>query len=638
MIQIFRVVIFTFFLIPNFGFSQLTIENHLAMENLNNPTVFGSKLLYAKTTKEKWDGRTYSSIVISDINGKNKIHLTENEYDYDPKWSPNGEHISFISYRNNLQQIYIVPTVGGDPKIVSDAQNYLSNYKWIDNNTIAYVDDEPRDSILVAIEKQNGGGYKVGTEFFTNALWIYDIHSGKKTKITNGNNRIIDFDVTTDGNSIAILAAKNYDYYEAMTNNWIEVIDIENGSSLYKFNKANSLNNLKFSPSGKYIAFVGSTEGYASNDGLFVANINSGKTRNLTYDFDPTLEKIQWIDDEHIAFSTPRNGHTGIFKLDINGGIEPIINPYWVIYDFQIKKDEIFFTASKSSKTKQLYKLSIEKKPENAVQLTNLNSDINPKTTSSLLDYSSKDGTKVQGIITYPPHYEKSKLYPLMVIPHGGPNAVVMDDFNWMGQFFADNGYVVFQPNFRGSIGYGRDFYAGNRNSFGFNDFQDIMAGVDKLIELNVVDENMLVIGGWSYGGYMANWAITKTDKFKAAISIAGVSNWVSMYGQHEFSNRDIGIWEYKSLLINNPESYRKASPIFFVKNVKTPLLILHGANDTRSPVLQAWEMYRAMKDAKKEVEMIIYPRAGHSISNPIQFKSVLTNWLEWADTHVKKK
>ncbi|MEX0313736.1 MAG: alpha/beta hydrolase family protein, partial [Allomuricauda sp.] len=120
------------------------------------------------------------------------------------------------------------------------------------------------------------------------------------------------------------------------------------------------------------------------------------------------------------------------------------------------------------------------------------------------------------------------------------------------------------------------------------------------------------------------------------AISIAGVSNLVSLYGQHEFSNRDIGIWEYGALPIDNIENYRKASPIFFVKNAQTPLLILHGSNDTRSPTLQAWEMYRAMKDAGKEVEMMLYPRAGHSISNPIQFRSVLRNWLKWANDRIK--
>ncbi|WP_169736085.1 S9 family peptidase [Crocinitomix catalasitica] len=638
--QTFLAILNFLLLIPIFGFSQLSVEEHLGMENLNKPEVFESKILFAKTTKDSWDGKSFSSITITDLDGENQIKLTESEYDYDPKWSKDGKWISFISYRNNLQQIYIVPSVGGEPKMVSDAQNYISNYQWLNDNTVAYVDDEPRDSILVAEEEKNGGGYRVGTEFYTNALWAYNIDSGKKKKITDGSYRIIDLDISKDGQKLAVIASKNYDTYESITNNWIEVIDIESGNSIYKFNDANSLNNIKFSPSGNQLAFVGNTEGFASNDGLFISNIQTRETKNMTYEFDPTVEKIQWIDEKNISFSTPKNGYTGLYNLNLKGKITPIINSYWVIYDFQIVKNKIYFSASRSSKTKQLYKLNLDEKPEKALQITKLNAELNPqiKTSSGILNYESEDGTKVQGIVSYPIEYDKSKKYPLMVIPHGGPDAVVMDDFNWMGQFFADNGYVVFQPNFRGSIGYGRDFYAGNRNAFGHTDFEDIMAGIDKLIELEIADENRLVIGGWSYGGYMANWAITQTNRFKASISVAGVSNLVSLYGQHEFSNRKVGLWEYKALPIDNVENYRKASPIFFVKKAETPLLILHGANDNRSPTLQAWEMYRAMQDADKEVEMIIYPRAGHNISNPVQFKSVLYKWLNWADNHIGKK
>lgn len=634
-----------FFLVTSFSiilpiptFSQLSIEEHLGMENLNSPLVYGDHILFAKTTKEKWNGKSFSSLLISNLDGKNQIALTEGEYDYDPKWSKDGKWISFISYRNHLQQIYVIPKKGGNPKIASDAQNYLSNYQWLNEETIAYVDDEPRDSILVAMEKMNGGGYKVGTEFFKNALWSYNINSGKKKRVTDGSYRIINFDISTDGKKIAILAAKNYDTYESITNSWVEVIDIATQSSTFRYNEANSLNHVVFSPSGKQIAFAGSTEGFASNDGLFIANLKTGHVENMTYEFDPTIEKIQWIDEKNICFSTPRDGYTGIYSLDTNGNITPILNPYWVIYDFQVNDNEIFFTASRNPRTKQLYKVKIGQNPEKAIQLTNINSELVPKikTTSRLLNYESIDGIEIQGMVTYPPNYESSIKYPLMVIPHGGPDAVVLDDFNWMGQYFADNGYIVFQPNYRGSIGYGRDFYAGNRNSFGKNDFEDIMAGVDELIKLNIADENKLIIGGWSYGGYMANWAITQTNRFKAAISVAGVSNLVSLYGQHEFSNRKIGMWEYKALPIDSIENYRKSSPIFFVKNATTPLLILHGSNDTRSPTLQAWEMYRAMKDAQKKVEMILYPNAGHSIGNPVQFKSVLTNWLDWANQSLK--
>ncbi|MDC6361321.1 MULTISPECIES: S9 family peptidase [Flavobacteriaceae] len=629
-----------FLLLHDSTFSQLSIEDHLAMENLNSPLVYGDNILFASTTKEKWDGKSFSSLAISDLDGRNKTNLTEGEYDYDPKWSKDGKWISFISYRNHLQQIYVIPKKGGEPKIASDAQNYLSNYQWLDEETIAYVDDEPRDSTLLAMEKMNGGGYKVGTEFFKNALWSYNINSCKKKKITDGSYRIINFDISTDGKKIAVLAAINYDAYESITNSWVEVIDIATKSSTFRYNEANSLNHVVFSPSGKQLAFAGSTEGFASNDGLFIANLETGHVENMTYEFDPTIEKIQWIDEKSICFSTPGDGYTGIYSLDTNGNITSILNPYWVIYDFQINDNEIFFTASRNPRTKQLYKVKIGQNPGKAIQLTNINSELVPKikTTSRLLNYESIDGVEIQGIVTYPPNYESSVKYPLMVIPHGGPDAVVLDDFNWMGQYFADNGYIVFQPNYRGSIRYGRDFYAGNRNSFGKNDFEDIMAGVDELIKLNIADENKLIIGGWSYGGYMANWAITQTNRFKAAISVAGVSNLVSLYGQHEFSNRKIGMWEYKALPIDSIENYRRSSPIFFVKNATTPLLILHGSNDTRSPTLQAWEMYRAMKDAKKEVEMILYPNAGHSIGNPVQFKSVLTNWLDWANQSLNRK
>lgn len=638
--QIFFSCCIFLFLIPKTTIAQLSVEDHLGMENISNVSVYGSHILFAKRTKANWKGRSFSSIVISDLNGKNQIKLTDKEYDYDPKWSPSGDYISFISYRNNLQQIYIVPKTGGAPKMVSDAQYYLSNYKWVNEKTIAYVDDEPRDSLVLSKEKENGGGYVVGTEFYTNAIWTYDIETKIKKKVTSGDYRVIDFDVSKNGKKLAILGAKNYDKYESITNSWIEVFDLQNGNSLYTFNSANSMNNPTFSPSGEQLAFAGSTEGFASNDGLFIANLISGKTKNMTYDFDPTIEKIQWINEESINFSTPRDGYTGIYHLNFQGKITTTLPPYWVIYNYQIIHDKVYFTASRGSKTKQLYKIKLNNNPNTASQLTYLNSNLQSKirTTSTVFEYTSGDNTSVQGILTFPFDYNKAKTYPLMVIPHGGPDAVVLNDFNWMGQFFADNGYVVFRPNFRGSIGYGRDFYAGNRNSFGGKDYEDIISGIQKLIDMKIADRNALVIGGWSYGGYMANWAITQTDIFKAAISVAGISNLVSLYGQHPFSNRKIGIWEYRSLLIDNVENYRKASPIFFVKNASTPLLLLHGANDNISPTLQAWEMYRAMKDAKKEVEMIIYPRSGHNISNPVKFKSVLTNWLNWADTHLNKK
>ncbi|MEO0728554.1 MAG: S9 family peptidase, partial [Bacteroidota bacterium] len=432
---------------------------------------------------------------------------------------------------------------------------------------------------------------------------------------------------------------QNYDSYEAITNSWVEVLEIGTGRSVYRFADAESLNHLRFSPNGKHLAFAGSTVGFAANDGLFLANLTSGSTQNLTYAFDPTIYDLQWMDEEHISFLTPRDGKTGLYQTNLQGDINTLIAPNWVISEYQIAAQDILFIGSYSTNLPQLHRLPMEQAPATAIPLTQVNASLQDKikTSSAVITYSSDD-VQVQGIVTFPPNYDSTTRYPLMVIPHGGPDAVELDGYDRFAQFFADNGYVAFRPNFRGSIGYGREFYAGNRNAFGQTDFADIMAGVDRLIEMGIADEDRLIIGGWSYGGYMANWAITRTDRFKAAISIAGISNLVSLYGQHEFSNRDIGDWEYKSRPVDVVENYRNASPIFFVKNAETPLLILHGANDNRSPTLQAWEMYRAMKDAGKTVEMMLYPRAGHSIGYPTQFRSVMQQWLKWANMHLDQQ
>ena len=617
--------------------AQLSIDEHLQLDQIDNVRVFGDQLIYRLRVRTEGSWQTTPALIRMDLSGKDTFHLTSHHNDYDIKWSPDGTKVSFVAYRNNLQQVFMAPANGGEVQMISDAQSYLSNHAWIDHQTIAYVDDQPRDSALVAEENLNGGGYWAGTEFYTNALWSYDISSGKKYKLTDGTFRIIQFDISPGGQYAALICAKNYDAYEAFANSWIEILDLNTGQSIYKFSGAEALNLPRFSPDGKHLAFAGSTVGFSANDGLFVAQLSDGATENLTHEFDPTIYDLQWVNEENISFLTPRDGKTGIYRVNLKGEVQALISPYWTISEYQLMEQGIVFYGSYGTNLPQLYQLTINQEPSEATPLSNINasSQAKIKTSSRVLTYQSED-LSVQGIVTFPPNYDNTSAYPLMVIPHGGPDAVELDGYNRFAQFFADNDYVVFRPNFRGSIGYGRDFYAGNRNAFGQTDFADIMAGVDRLIELGIADEDRLVIGGWSYGGYMANWAITQTRQFKAAISIAGVANLVSLYGQHEFSNRDIGIWEYKALAVDAVENYRKASPIFFVKDAETPLLILHGANDTRSPTLQAWEMYRAMKDASKTVEMMIYPRAGHGINNPVQQRSVLQQWLRWADMYTK--
>ena len=194
-------------ILPFFSFAQVTLEEHLAVQDIGKLYKSGSKAVYCLTHKESWNTKTFSSIYLTDLTGDTK-QLTSNNFDTEPKLSPNGKWVSFISNRNKMQQISIIPLSGGQPRKASDAQAYISNYKWLNDETIVYVDDEQRDSLLEAEEKQNGGGFWVDTEFYTNAVWKYNIETHKREKITDGKYRVIDFDISGNGKYLAIIGSK----------------------------------------------------------------------------------------------------------------------------------------------------------------------------------------------------------------------------------------------------------------------------------------------------------------------------------------------------------------------------------------------------------------------------------------------
>ena len=211
-----------------------------------------------------------------------------------------------------------------------------------------------------------------------------------------------------------------------------------------------------------------------------------------------------------------------------------------------------------------------------------------------------------------------------------------MDKFNSMAQLFSQAGLIVFEPNFRGSIGYGSEFYAANRGKLGYVDYNDIMSGVDYLIEQDIADRNKLFVGGWSYGGYMTNWIIAHTKKFLAAVSVAGISNTVSNYAQSDINHGEIADWEFEGVPVYEKDKFEHSSPFDFLNNVGTPLLLMHGESDTRVSVMQSWEIYRALVDRNQDVELVLYPGAEHSIKSPMQRKDVMRRWIEWYEKYLK--
>jgi dipeptidyl aminopeptidase/acylaminoacyl peptidase len=276
------------------------------------------------------------------------------------------------------------------------------------------------------------------------------------------------------------------------------------------------------------------------------------------------------------------------------------------------------FSHSSGELPGELYAMPADFRAGEKVRLTDANPWLREEGvqfgTTESIRWTNSDGQMIEGVLVKPVGYVDGERYPLVVNPHGGPSSARIESFSSSNQFLAGNGFVVFQPNFRGSSNYGQEFLNANRNYWGVRDFDDIMTGVDYLVAEGIADPDRMVAYGWSYGGYMTFWMCTQTHRFKLISPGAGLSNLYSMYSTTDIPGY-LG-WFFGTPW-DNEDIYRELSPIRHVKDVTTPILIMHGGNDARVPPEQAVEFYQALKDLGKEVTFVRYPRQGHGIAEP---------------------
>lgn len=623
--------------------NKFTTQDFLAMSSLSSPRMSpdGTLIVYSFGEKDKWDGQANNNLWLISKDGTKRIQLTNSDKtDWNPLWSPDGTKVAFLSDRSGKSQVHVISLSGGESRQVTFMENGVDSYKWIDDMLIACVSPVPRDAALVKAEEA-GGGYVVGTQSTSSELWIQSLIDKNDTKkITDGSCHIMDMCPSPDGKYFVMTTSDNSDFYNQITNNRIRLIDRDN-HELFTFKEAEVFEDIGFSPDSTKISFTGSTVGYSSQNSLFIYDLKTKELKNLTEKFDPTIRSVQWLDNKTISFLTLRRSYTGIYRITIeDNDIRALLEPYFVTFAWSVNSptDSLCFYGTRGQNPSKLYVHNFGDAASEAKAIYSPNEWITEKDLASteLVRYPSYDGYTIEAVLTLPPFYDKTKKYPLMVLPHGGPDGMSLDDFGFFGQMFAQEDFIVFEPNFRGSIGFGSEMYEANRGRLGDVDYKDIMAGVDHLIEKGVADPERLIVGGWSYGGYMTNWMIGHTNRFKAAVSIAGIANTVSMYAQSDINHGELARWEFKGVPVLNMENFRRSSPIEFLYNCQTPTLILHGEADERVPVAQAWEIYRALTDLGVEVQMVLYPSAGHGISEPKQFVDVMIRWVNWYKRFIK--
>ena len=371
----------------------------------------------------------------------------------------------------------------------------------------------------------------------------------------------------------------------------------------------------------------------------------TGDARTLppTYDEQPQLLGFT-ADSSRLLFLEALRTHTAIYGIPVDG-------PPQVV--FETTKGAIGAAGTRLNTTGTYLGLPMEDTSEppeayvlkaaggspTRVSRTNIDLPKLPLGRTEALRWKSKDGQEIEGLLTYPANYESGKRYPLILNIHGGPTGVFAETFTGRGGLypiavFAARGYAVLRPNPRGSSGYGRAFRFANYNDWGGKDYEDNQAGVDHVIAMGVADPDRLAVMGWSYGGFMTSWTITQTNRFKAAVVGAGVTNLWSFTGTADipgFLPDYFGGEPWTQF-----ESFQKHSPITFVKNVTTPTLVLHGEADQRVPTSQGYEYYHALKRQGVTTRMVVYPRQPHGPTEPKFILDIMQRHLDWVDKYVR--
>lgn len=626
-------------LVPGIGFAQLKPEQTLNRRPISELRFSPDGNRVALTVSEPPKGSNRSRhIWILDVRTREVRQFTNSaKSEFAPRWSPDGRRLAFLSDREEATQIYLLPTDGGEAVRLTEGKNGARAFEWSpDGKQIAFLAPEPKTEAEEKKDKDKDDARLVDRDDKHTRLWLIDIETKKVRQLTEGNWEVQEAKWTPPGDRL-IVSATDHPESDQDTNR-IFSVSVSNGEMKQIAAPRGPFGQLSVSPDGNLVAYLAArVDGPAPHD-LYLQPLTGGPARNLTAaSVDRPIVNSVWRADGSI-FALAQNGfRTQFYRVTPDGKAEAQsgfkVNPG----SFDVTAKALAFAGETAVDAPEVW-LSVAgtTQPAVAESVTNFNESWKqiPLVKPEFLRYKSFDGTEIEAALLKPAGYQTGTKVPLVVIVHGGPTGRWADSFQSWGQLLAARGYAVLYPNVRGSTGYGHRFVEMNRADWGGGDFKDVMAGVDFLIASGIADPDRLGIAGWSYGGYMASWAITQTNRFKAAMTGAGLSDLASEFGTEDGSSYDE--WFFGTPY-EKPQEFIDSSPITFIKNARTPTLILQGEADVTDPMGQSQQLYRGLKRYGVETNFVLYPREGHGFREEKHQLDVLNRIVSWFEGHLKK-
>jgi len=574
--------------------------------------------------------------------GASTAHFNEK----DLAWSPDSQQLAFLSdaAKKGQLQLYVMKAEGGKPRQVTSTKGLLATPKWSpDGQSIAvlHTENATREAGPLVAETAETGVIK--DVFFEQRLAIADVGNGALREITPADMYTYEYDWAPDSKSLVLTAAKgNGD------NNWYiaHLYAVKASSAEMRTIYAPNLQigRPAVSLDGKSIAFIDglmSDEDSVGGD-VYVIPWQGGAARNLTPKRKASASLVAWTASGKIIDMENIDGESSIARIDpVSGQIESLYRaPELLTSGFWSTSLALTPEGTASATVRS----SFEHPPEvwagtigKWSQVTHKNAGVKPAWGEAKSLHWENEGFDVQGWLIYPKDFEASKKYPMVVVVHGGPGDGVQSSWPSPHSYpmvLPAKGYFLFRPNPRGSFGNGEAFTQGNVKDFGYGDWKDILAGVDEVLKTAPVDPKRLGLTGWSYGGYMTMWGVTQTDRFRAAVAGAGIANWSSYYGENQIDQWMIPF--FGKSVYDDPEVYARSAPLTYIKNAKTPTLILVGDSDGECPTPQSYEFWHALKTLGVETELVVYEHEGHIFAKPEHERDVIDRAAAWFDKHLK--
>lgn len=633
------------------------------LRSVSDPQLYQSSVVYVESWNDALEDRSYSNLRVLSLNGGTGKALTSgNFHDSAPRWSPDGQHLAYVSDRSGKTRIHVRNVETGGEITLDSGESAPTNLAWSpDGQIIAYmmfVAEKPAWAPEMPA-KPDGARWAAPAVPITSWRWTFDgtgflepggvrifvvpASGGAPRQISKAPYQHTsyltepEFAWAADGRSILAPAVKAADGWAVYSGNQIYSFPLDGSEPQQITHEEGHKAQVRISPDGMHIAYTGfrwKGQSYHINK-LYVMDRDGRAPHTAADSWDRDVASPVWSpDSKSIWFLSDDRGSTNLYSSDLSGNVEQLTKGQRRLSSLVRSGDQVAALLSTASQPAAvaLYsagKLSILADPNKELKCSFLPAEE--------IWYPSFDGVSIQGWVIKPAGFDGNRKYPLVLSIHGGPHGAYGASFTHDLQVLASHGYVVLYTNPRGSTGYGESFGNVIQHKWPGDDIKDVLAGVDFLVKTGYIDQTRMAVTGGSGGGLMAAWTITQTDRFRAAVALYPVTNWFTHVGSGDNGFYIASVYR-KGMPWNEPEDYIRHSPLFYVKNVRTPTMIITGEQDWRTPIAQSYEFYRALKVLGVDTVLVRVPEEPHGLRNrPSHRLQALIYTVAWLDKYLLK-